>query len=1066
MIKASHCFKRLLITILLITSSIRVSAQIIPDSSLGPESSVVIPNQTVQNIPVTLLVGGAVRGKNLFHSFAEFNVNAGQGAYFANPTNISTILSRVTGGNPSNIRGILGVLGNADLFFINPNGIIFGPNATLDVNGSFIASTAESLSFEDGTIFSAKNPQATPLLTVSTPIGLNFSNNPGPIVVNGPGQNLADATVLPLINPFDSPLGLSARPNNTLALIGGDIIFEGGVVRSPGGRVELGSIGSGSVKLNRAPSGWSFNYANVSLFKDINLSQRALVDASGFTGGSITLRGRNISLNSGSTVLIQSFSNIPSGDIHVDATESVELNGIANDGRFADPILAQIFGAEDNARIASTFLTEGLGLGQGGDININTKRLIVKDGGQILPRTHGPGNAGSVNVNASTSIQVLDFSPEIPILFSNISSATFSSGNSGDITFSTDKLIATKGSQIGSATFGTGDGGDVTIFAKDITLQGVIPNLLTPASINAATFGPGKAGTLTINTERLSILDGGRLGTSTVSTGDAGSAFINATDFVLVSGTVPDSVNPSLIDSSANIIDPALREQLGVPAAPSGNAGNVSINTGKLIVNDGGLVSVKNEGPGNAGTLKISANSVLLDNQGQIAASTARGNGGNIELLVRNLLSLSNGGNITASALGSGSGGNISIKASTATLDSSTIDASALQGEGGNISLNLIDLLSLTNSGVIASTQGSGVGGNIEIKANNVFSKSSDIDASASLGSGGNLVLTLSDVLSLTDSNIVAATQGNEAGGEITIGANSIVSNTSSINASASQGSGGNIVLTLSDLLSLTDSNIISSSQGGSGGNITARARNAFLDASTINASAADGGGGNISLSLDDWLSLSNGSTITASATGTGPGGNIKIESDFIFLSRDSSISANAEQAEGGNITINALGIFPLDAAITATSQLGPQFSGTVQINTPGSDINQTDLERGPQPAVPKFTVACGTNSDGKTGTFQKSGTGGLPRNPSNVIETRDNPKTSAQSGTFTIEGVPSILDRETNEYIPLIEPQGWIENSDGTYSFVAEAVFAGTNQPTLISSRCIRAVPRNSNKL
>ncbi len=114
-------------------------AQLIPDTTLGNESSIVTSNATVKDLPASLIEGGAERGTNLFHSFSEFSIGDLQRVYFANPIGIERIFSRVTGNNLSNINGVLGVLGNADLFFLNPNRIIFGENASLDVNGSFIA---------------------------------------------------------------------------------------------------------------------------------------------------------------------------------------------------------------------------------------------------------------------------------------------------------------------------------------------------------------------------------------------------------------------------------------------------------------------------------------------------------------------------------------------------------------------------------------------------------------------------------------------------------------------------------------------------------------------------------------------------------------------------------------------------------------------------------------------------------------------------------------------------------------------------------------------------------------
>ena len=179
-------------------------AQITPDSSLGAENSVVDTNGNRDTIN-----GGAIRDANLFHSFQEFNVEALREAYFTNPDGIANIFSRVTGSNLSDIQGVLGVLGNANLYLINPNGILFGENARLDVNGSFFATTADSVLFGNGFEFSAVNPDAPPLLTIDIPIGLRFRDNPQPIINVSVANNV----------------GLEVNPGETLGLIGGDVIL-------------------------------------------------------------------------------------------------------------------------------------------------------------------------------------------------------------------------------------------------------------------------------------------------------------------------------------------------------------------------------------------------------------------------------------------------------------------------------------------------------------------------------------------------------------------------------------------------------------------------------------------------------------------------------------------------------------------------------------------------------------------------------------------------------------------------------------------------------------------------
>jgi filamentous hemagglutinin family protein len=186
-------------------------AQIIPDSTLPINSDVNLEQNRL------IIRGGTTVGSNLFHSFYEFNVEAGGEAYFTNSAGIENIFSRVTGSNPSTILGTLGVLGNANLFLMNPNGILFGPNAQLNLGGSFIGTTANRLLFTDGTEFSTV-PQNSSQLTISTPIGLGLVNGSGDIRVEGQGHQLNALNFLPISD--NSVGGLNVQLGRTLALIG------------------------------------------------------------------------------------------------------------------------------------------------------------------------------------------------------------------------------------------------------------------------------------------------------------------------------------------------------------------------------------------------------------------------------------------------------------------------------------------------------------------------------------------------------------------------------------------------------------------------------------------------------------------------------------------------------------------------------------------------------------------------------------------------------------------------------------------------------------------------------
>ena len=129
--------------LLLLLPTLPVQAQINPDNTL-PTSSQINPQNNIIYIEQ-----GTVKGTNLFHSFAQFSVPDGMTAYFNNNSNIQNIFSRVTGGEISQINGTIQANGNANLFLMNPQGIIFGKNASLNIGGSFLATTANSMKFAD-----------------------------------------------------------------------------------------------------------------------------------------------------------------------------------------------------------------------------------------------------------------------------------------------------------------------------------------------------------------------------------------------------------------------------------------------------------------------------------------------------------------------------------------------------------------------------------------------------------------------------------------------------------------------------------------------------------------------------------------------------------------------------------------------------------------------------------------------------------------------------------------------------------------------------------------------------
>ncbi len=677
---------------------------IVPDGTL--RSTIVSPDGA--NFTIN---GGTQTGGNLFHSFQEFSIPTGGSAIFANPLDVQTIFARITGGNRSTIDGRLQTQGMSNLFLLNPSGIVFGPGATLNIGGSFVGTTASAIQFADGLTFpSAITPGVPPLLTMSVPIGLQLGSNSGAITVQGPGHNISGKTQStdrsPLTGTSDLTQGLTTGANKTLALVGNGVNLTGGIVNAPQGNVQLGSVQSGTVGLVASPQGWQLDYQGVPQFQDIQLSQKAIVDASGLGGSQIKIAGQNVVLQDGSIVLMQNQGTIDSGTVQVDASETL-----------------RIVGMDSSNKIQSGIHRQQLSTGQGGATIVNAGNLELFQGGAIVAKTFSTANNGDVTINTTDNIGVFGYAPNNRGISSEIISYALNRGQSGNLSLTAKNLSIFDGGLVGVGTFSTGAANDVRVRVRElVNVAGEEPEKGQFSVLLAISFGPGVAGNIDLAAKNLLIQAGGRVSVSALADGNAGRLVANVADTITVSGRSAKTNQPSFLNSAATLLPPSLRLIYGTPAFPTANAGSVTLNTDRLIVTNGALVTVRNLGVGDAGKLMINSNRIDLTNGGGIAASTQVGNGGNLDINVRDLIFMRDRGSITAEAKGKGNGGNLFLNAPLIVgVDNSDIIAKAQRGNGGNIEIVTNTLLGLTlrptltpESDITASSE-SGVSGQIKI---------------------------------------------------------------------------------------------------------------------------------------------------------------------------------------------------------------------------------------------------------------------------------------------------------------------------------------------------------------
>ncbi|WP_299484868.1 filamentous hemagglutinin N-terminal domain-containing protein [Acaryochloris sp. IP29b_bin.137] len=768
-------------------------AQVTPDSTTS--SNVTLSGNIFE------VTGGTSAGQNLFHSFTNFSVSEGDVARFINnnPT-IQNVISRVTGSSASKIFGRLeagGSASNFNLFLLNPNGIIFGPNASLNLNGSFVATTANALQFSDQGFFSASEPNDPSLLTVN-PSAFLFNQ-----VIAKPIENKSVTPLGPsplTSSPDFSAFGLQVPDGQSLLLVGGNIRMNSGGLNAFSGRVELGGLAEpGTVGLKIDGSQMSLSFPENVVRSDVTLTNGAIVDVSGTGNGSIAVNARNIeisgnldiskrrsTLQSGVGLGVQSGNNPPS-DITLNATDALKIS--------------------DRGVVLSTV---GLfATGNASNISIQAGSLLLENGSGINTTSLGEGDAGDITIDVRDGIN-LNNSGINSVLITILESAP-ARGNSGKINIKARSLSLANGSGLQTSTLGIGDAGDIVVNARDFVsldntrLTGTTRRTQIITSVDDG--GEGKGGTINIQTHKLSLKNGAQLSAGVAPGGEGigGEILIDATDSVVISGFSEENGFSSRLITTTE-------------AGAIGAAGDIRVDTDIFRITDGAVVSAQTLNASPGGDITINANSFEALDGGQILTTTSsNGDAGNIKL------------NVTDSILLSGSDPTF-FQRKSEFLDvvqnegpASGLFASSRPGSQGSAGSIIIDpqiFIIRDGAQIAVNSQGSSPAGNITLMAGNLTLDNGTISATSTSGQGGNIDLDINNLLLLRNNSSISASAGNQNkggdGGNITINTDLLVAlENSDITANAFTGRGGNIQINTRGLFLSPDSDITASSERG-----------------------------------------------------------------------------------------------------------------------------------------------------------------------------------------------------------------------------------------------------------
>lgn len=518
-----------------------------------------------------------------------------------------------------------------------------------------------------------------------------------------------------------NPNGISFGPNARLSLGGSFVVTTANAI-------QFGDRGLFSASNPEAPAAILTVDPSALLFNQISaqsITNRSQAGLRVQPERSLLLVGGDVQLTGGKLIA-------PRGRIELAGVASAGVVGLQTEGNLLR------LSIPDNVTRANISLSEKamVEASNGGSIQLQGSQVSVRDGSQISAATFGGEKGGNLLVIATESVELFGTTPNGDPSGLFTTSAKGSSGNAGDLSIQTGTLIVQNGAQVSASTLGAGQGGKLFVNSQSIKLSGTSSTGNPSGLFTVAEDSTGSAGELTIQTGKLIVEDGAQVSASTFGNGQGrgGTLFINASEFIQLVGTSANNEGSGLRVGTSNsgasgdikIDTPKLIVQQGAIISArtlaQGEGGNLTINTGELIVQDRGQVSVSSEGGSKAGNIEVTARSINLDNQGTITTETKSGEGGNITLKARDIL-LRNNSSITATAgtdKAGGNGGNINIDTDVlVSAKNSDITANAFEGKGGNIRINTQGLFLSPDSDITASSE-RGLDGVVEINTPDV----------------------------------------------------------------------------------------------------------------------------------------------------------------------------------------------------------------------------------------------------------------------------------------------------------------------------------------------------------